>query len=135
MNKWYFLLLLGIIIISGCSKKIIDCGTDQACFVKNLKTCTPAKVGGGAMEVKGGTSKNCQVYFEGGYDPFKEGEAAKEKMKMICTISDTNAIDGKALSGEFAGIALIELISKSQCQGSYYDFLAPSLNQIKSTNK
>jgi hypothetical protein len=54
MNKilLFSILILGIFIISGCAKQVVDCGTDVTCFYKNFKTCTPSKVGGGAMESK-----------------------------------------------------------------------------------
>jgi len=120
---------LGIFIISGCTKKAVDCGTDGACFMKNFKTCTPSKLGGGATEVKGGTTKSCQVYFEGDNPSFKDGKIVQgEKLTMECVVPDTNAFDDEI----FTGFTLLKLVEKSSCKGSYYDLLAPSLDKLKS---
>ena len=117
----FSILILGIFIISGCAKKIVDCGTNTTCFYKNFKSCTPSKVasefGGGAMEVKGGSAKSCNIQVEGDNPSYQNGEIKHEILTMECTIQDTDT---------FKDIHGFTLISKGSCSGSLYDML----NQI-----
>jgi len=130
MSKiWLLILVLVLVIISSCSKKAVDCGTDTTCFMKNFKTCTPSKVLGGTMEVRGGTTKSCEVYFEGDNPSFEEGKLVQgEKLTMECTVPDTNTFDDEV----FTGFTLLKMVDRSSCKGNYYDLLKPSLEQIKS---
>ena len=97
--------------------------------MKNFKTCTPSKVLGGTMEVRGGTTKSCEVYFEGDNPSFEEGKLVQgEKLTMECTVPDTNTFDDEV----FTGFTLLKMVDRSSCKGNYYDLLKPSLEQIKS---
>jgi|SRR3989344_5195509 len=113
MNKTVILLtfVLGLIFISSCSKRVIDCGTDTACFSKNFKTCTLSKIYGGATEIKGGTAQYCEIYFESA-----ASELAKlDKMSMICTVKDTASYKDYEMN------AVYVFEKKSECKGTLAD--------------
>ncbi len=132
MNKILLLsiLIFGIFVISGCSKAVIDCGTDTTCFMKNFKTCTPSKVLGGSTVVKGGTPKSCQVYFEGDNPTYKDGKIVQgEKMSMECEVPDTNMFEDEL----FNGFTILKIADISSCKGTFYDSLVPSLNIMHKT--
>jgi len=116
MNKTllFSILILGIFVISGCAKQIVDCGTDAPCFYKNFRSCTPSKVSGGAMEVKGGSIKACDVYFEGDNPSFENGELKHEKVTMECTVTNTDTYKDTAING-------YDIAIKNSCSGTLYD--------------
>ena len=82
------------------------------------------------MEIKGGTTKSCQLHFEGDNPSItKEGKVtAGEKLTMECTVPDTNTFDDET----FTGFTLLKVVERSSCKGNYYDLISPSLNQLKS---
>lgn len=94
MNLKYALslisILLAVFLISGClgGSAAKDCGDDMICFVEAAQTCTPAKLtvleSGSLvyMEIKGGTTDACTVYYD--YDMDTVG-----KMDMTCTTPTT----------------------------------------------
>ena len=115
MNKIIILsiLVLGIFIISGCSKKVIDCGTDTACFSKNFKTCTPAKIFQGTTEIIGGTSKSCNILFQSTDDPKYTGG---KRLTMQCTVQNTDTFKDEEMNAYFA------FEKGAKCNGDLYDF-------------
>ncbi|MBI2655522.1 hypothetical protein HYX06_03815 [Candidatus Woesearchaeota archaeon] len=118
MNKvlLFSIVVLGIFIVSGCAKQVVDCGTDVTCFYKNFRTCTPSKVGGGAMEIKGGSVKSCNIHAETDNPSFQNGEIKHEILTMKCTIRDTDTFKDIEING-------LGLISKGSCSGSMYDVM------------
>lgn len=101
MNKilLFSILVLGIFIVSGCGKKVIDCGTDTLCFSKNFKTCTPSKIYGGITEIKGGTPKDCDVVFQSTDDRQYTGGKI---LQMECKIKNTDNFKDEEINAYFA---------------------------------
>ena len=129
MNKIWLLsfLILGVFIISSCNKQIVDCGTDIACFYKNFRSCTLSKVGGGAAEIKGGSAKSCNVYFEGDNPSFQNGEIKHEKTTMECTVTNTDTYKD-------SDINWYDIAGKNSCKGTLYDAylkINQSVNKIQ----
>ena len=114
MNKFVFLiLLLSVIFILGCAKKVVDCGTDTLCFSKNFKICTPSKIYGGTTEIKGGTPKSCNIVFQSTDDPKYTGG---KRLMMECSVSNTDTFKDEEMNAYFA------FQKGSQCSGDLYDF-------------
>ena len=115
MNKILLLqiLVLGIFIISGCAKQIVDCGTDTACFSKNFKSCNSAKIYDGTTEIKGGTPKSCDIFFQSTDDPKYTGG---KRLSMECTIQNTDTFKDEEMNAYFA------VEKGAKCNGELYDF-------------
>ena len=115
MNKIIVLtiVVLGLMFISSCSKGIIDCGTDTACFSKNFKSCTPAKIYGGTTEIKGGMPKSCNIFFQSMDDPkYTDGK----RLTMECVVQNTDTFKDEEMNGYFA------MQKGASCKGDLYDF-------------
>lgn len=123
MNKLVFLsiLLLGLVVISSCSKNVVDCGRDVTCFANNFRTCTPTKIYDGLVEVRGGTSKSCNVVL--GYRTLRDALIPNTtlddfKLTMECVVQNTNTFkDGDMMD-------LFRITERSlTCKGALYDRL------------
>lgn len=110
---WLFLILiLGIFIISGCGKKVIDCGIDTKCFSNNFKTCTPSKIYGGLTQVVGGTKESCNVLLYSAEDPLF---TKRERLSMQCSVKNVNTFKDEEMN-------MLGIMDKSSsCQGTLYD--------------
>ncbi len=127
-KKTLILVIIGLVLAGGVAsylyfvqfKKVTDCGTDENCFNRNLKTCTPTKFYGGAWIIKGGSIKKCEVYTESKdlSDP-----DLKRNIGMTCfiDISDYEESVAKA-GGGLANINTYILLEKLEsCQGPLKD--------------
>ena len=124
MNKIIILsiVVLGLMFISSCSKGVIDCGTDTACFTKNFRTCTPSRIYGGLTEVKGGTPKSCQVYLQSQENPKYTGGKV---LSMECTVQNTDTFKDDAIN-------MLGIMDKSSsCSGTLYDEMNKLLQSSK----
>ena len=128
MRRFILITFFVILFIVGCQKqassqesktdakvKVIDCGTDTLCFSQNFKTCTPSKIYGGLMEVKGGTSNECEIYFEN-----PPNEAAKlERLSMTCKIENTASYKDNEMNA-----AYVYEKERTNCKGILADTLS-----------
>ncbi|MDO8552307.1 MAG: hypothetical protein Q7S01_02120 [bacterium] len=105
---------------TSATNNAIDCGTDQNCFTRNYKTCTPAKVGGGATVIKGGSISNCEIYLEG---PSLTDGTRMLGMNCIVDVRDyeKDTAQGFAKGAVISGY--ITFFKLANCQGPYLDDL------------
>ena len=106
---------------SGANKesKMIDCGTNTACFSSAFKTCTPSKIYGGATEIMGGSPEACNIFMLSLDDPKYTGG---QRLSMECTIKDTNTFKDEEMNA-------VGVIQKgSSCKGTLYDQMSKILN-------
>ncbi len=144
-------LFIGVLALSGCGNdkakledasikepksKIIDCGLDQGCFAKNFRSCTPAKIGGGSMVIKGGTPDACEIYIYSPETKF-DGKVIQEEMSMTC-ITNPSSPTTQYEAVELGGFLMLELMDKADCKGTLFDTLneiyTETLDNLKSTS-
>ncbi len=94
--KWIvFLLVIGMVLISGCSIIIKNCKTDATCFKENLIKCEPVKykVEGNIVKkyvIEGLMEEGCAVKTEILSAP--EDNVLKKGMSMECVYPNLKSI-------------------------------------------
>jgi len=132
MRRFILITFFVILFIVGCQKQavskeiktstqlqLIDCGTDTECFSANFLDCKPAKMFGGATEIRGGTPKSCSVMFQSMDDPQYTGG---KRLTMDCTIKNTDTFKDEEMNGYMV------VVKGAACKGDLYDFYAKLAN-------
>ncbi|MCK5286147.1 MAG: hypothetical protein KAJ58_02900 [Candidatus Pacebacteria bacterium] len=115
-------LLIGVVGLYTYSKnqtQIIDCELDTECFVENFISCTPAKIGGGAMIIKGGKPESCEIYLFNPEAKIKD-QIFSEEMAMTC-ITNSSFPTNKFKTIDMIGFLPFELVEKANCEGKLAD--------------
>lgn len=103
---------------SSQTNNTIDCGTDQNCFIKYFKTCTPAKwliKTDATWIIKGGSIGSCEVSTEG------PGPSDEMTCRMDVSVYEKFASDNpKAPTDAVWGMYVLGNL-KSNCQGPLKD--------------
>jgi hypothetical protein len=124
MKTVLFFVSFFILLVVGCSSgpeviEPIDCGTDTVCFAGNFKSCTPSKIFGGTTEIKSGTTKACEIYFESQDNPASTGGS---RLSMTCMVADTDLYEESEMNG-------FSVAQKAECSGTLYDAYSRLLNR------
>jgi hypothetical protein len=126
--------LIGGAVFYGYTKsktQIIDCGLDQECFKENFRSCTPAKIGGGAIIIEGGRPESCEIFA---FSPESkiDNQVFSEEMSMTC-ITNLSFPTTEFEAINMGGFLMMELVEKANCEGTLADIYKETLENFEDT--